>query len=394
MEARTATERTPLWRDVRVLRVAFQVAVLAAVGASIAYLYDNLQANQRRLGISSSFDFLDQPAGFRIAYSDFLPGEPIRNALYTGMKNTIIVALVGIVLTLVLGTLVGIARLSGNWIVRKTAGTYVEFVRNLPPLLVILLVNTAALANLPPIQEPTKLGLPGLGEVLLLSNRESAVVSVRDDGAAGAYTIALLAALAGAIAVRWFLQRREDRVGQPQHGFLWAVTLFGVVAIGGYFALAAPVVWSHPEVVGRSIQGGLTMGLPFFSVLVGLVVYTSTHVAEIVRGSILAVPRGQSEAANAIGLSSGHRLRFVVLPQAFRVAVPPIINQFLNLTKNTSLGVAVAYTETMYVGRTVIGNGQPAIQVFLVAMAFYLVVSLIISLFSNVVNRRLQLVER
>jgi general L-amino acid transport system permease protein len=153
-------------------------------------------------------------------------------------------------------------------------------------------------------------------------------------------------------------------------------------------------VLSRPEVVGRSIEGGVVMGLPFVAVLVGLVLYTATHVAEIVRGSILAVPKGQTEAATAVGLTTGQRLRYVVLPQAFRVAVPPIINQFLNLTKNTSLGVAVAYAEAMYVTRAAIGNGSPAIQSILVVMGMYLVVSLAISLVANLANSRLRLVER
>src|SRR5918999_1295259 len=267
MATTTATSsRPPPWRDVRVLRIAFQVAVLVAVVAFVAYLYDNLQANDVEL----DFAFLDQQAGFRIAYTDMRPSDTEMYALVTGLRNTITVAIVGIVLTLILGTLLGIARLSGNWLVRRAAGVYVEALRNVPPLLVIVFVNSAALATLPPI----------------------------------------------------------------------------AVAVAGYVALDAPVVLSRPEVDGLSVVGGNRMGLPFVAVLVGLVLYTSSHVAEIVRGSIQAVPKGQTEAADAIGLTTGQRLRHVVLPQAFRIATPPIINQCLNLTKNTSLGVAVAFPDT------------------------------------------------
>jgi general L-amino acid transport system permease protein len=197
-----------------------------------------------------------------------------------------------------------------------------------------------------------------------------------------------------AVAVGRWRASLEDRTGHPAHRWLWAGGLVAVVAIAGWFVLDAPVVLSRPEVVGRSIEGGVVMGLPFVAVLVGLVLYTATHVAEIVRGSILAVPKGQTEAATAVGLTTAQRLRYVVLPQAFRVAVPPIINQFLNLTKNTSLGVAVAYAEAMYVTRAAIGNGSPAIQSILVVMGMYLVVSLAISLVANLANRRLRLVER
>jgi general L-amino acid transport system permease protein len=378
-----------LWRDVRILRVAFQVAVLVAVGGLLAYLWDNLTANQRALGIDSSFDFLDQQAGFRIAYSDFSPSDTILAAILTGLRNTITVAAVGIVLTLVIGTMVGIARLSSNWVVARAAGTFVEVLRNVPPLLVIIFVNSAALASLPPIDDPTE-----LGGVLLLSVRQIGILVPRGDGFGGVYLALLVAAVVGAVLLARWRQAREEATGAPGRRWAWALGLVAIVAVGGYLALDAPVVLSHPEVVGRGVEGGTVMGLPFVSVLVGLTLYTSSHVAEIVRGSILAVPRGQNEAATAVGLTNSQRLRYVVLPQAFRIALPPIINQFLNLTKNTSLGVAVAYSEALYVTNTVIGNGDPAIQSMLLVMGLYLVLSLAISLVANLANHRLRLVER
>jgi general L-amino acid transport system permease protein len=381
--------RPPLWRDVRVRHVAFQVAVLAAVVALFAYLYDNLQANQRALGIDGSYDFLDQPAGFRIAYTDFSSGDTVFNAILTGLRNTLAVALTGIVLTLVVGTLVGIARLSTNWVLRKAAGAYVEAMRNVPPLLVIVFVNSAGLAALPPIDDATD-----LGGVLLLSVRQIGVAVLRGDGYGGLYLALLVAAVAAAVALGRWRRAVEERSGRPARALTLGIGLVALVAVAGYLALDGPVVLSTPEVTGRQIEGGAIMSLPFAAVLVGLVLYTSSHVAEIVRGSILAVPVGQTEAATAVGLSAGQRLRYVVLPQAFRIAVPPTINQFLNLTKNTSLGVAVAYPEAMYVTNTVIGNGHPAIQSILVVMALYLVVSLAISLVANLANRRLRLVER
>jgi general L-amino acid transport system permease protein len=370
--------------------VAFQVVVVVAVGAFVAYLYDNLQANQRELDIPQGYGFLDESAGFRIAYSDFSPGDTVWHALLVGLRNTITVALVGIALTLLFGTLVGIARLSSNWLVRKAAGAYVEAVRNVPPLLVIILVNSVALTTLPPIDEATVTP----GGTVLLSVREFGVVSLRDAGGARGYWLLLAIAAAAALVLAWWRTRREAATGRPGHGGRWGLGLFVAAALIGYLALGQPVELSHPEVVGRSVEGGIAMGLPFVSVLVGLVLYTTTHVAEIVRGSILSVPRGQTEAATALGLSPGQRMRHVVLPQAFRVAVPPTVNQFLNLTKNTSLGVAVAYAETMYVTNTVIGNGNPAIQSILVAMGLYLVLSLSISLVGNLASRRLRLVER
>ncbi len=386
MATTTATSpRPPLWRDVRVLRVAFQVAVLAAVVAFVSYLYDNLRANN----VDFDFDFLDQQAGFRIAYTDLKPSDTVLDAILTGLRNTINVALIGIVGTLVLGTLLGIARLSRNWLVRRAAGAYVETLRNVPPLLVIVFVNSAALATLPPIQEANE-----IGGVLVLSVSEFGIVSLRDDGNGGLYLALLVAALAAAVALGAWRGRVEERTGAPARRWTWGGGLFLAVAVGGHAALSAPIGLSHPEVAGLSIEGGIRMGLPFVAVLVGLVLYTSSHVAEIVRGSILAVPKGQTEAAGAIGLSSGQRLRHVVLPQAFRIATPPIINQFLTLTKNTSLGVAVAFAELMGVTSTVIGNGDPAIPSILVAMGLYLVLSVAISLVANVAHHRLRLVER
>jgi general L-amino acid transport system permease protein len=386
----TTRTRPPLWRDVRALRLAFQVLVVVAVGAIFAYLYDNLQANQRELDLPRGYGFLDESAGFRIAYSDFSPGNTVFEALLVGLRNTIAVSLVGIALTMVLGTLVGIARLSGNWLVRKAAGAYVEAVRNVPPLLVIIFVNSIALTTLPAIDDP----YVAPGGTFLLSVREMGVISVRDAGGAGTFLLVLAAGLATAVVVGWRLTRREAATGQPSRRWLWGAAVVVGFGLVGYVALGGPVALSKPEVVGLAVEGGIAMGLPFFAVLVGLVIYTTSHVAEIVRGSILAVHRGQTEAATALGLTAGQRLRYVVLPQAFRIAVPPTLNQFLNLTKNTSLGVAVAYAETMYVTTTVIGNGNPAIQSILVAMGLYLVLSLAISLVGNLAGWRLRLVER
>ena len=382
----TATRsRPPLWRDVRVLRVAFQVAVLAAVVGLVAYLYDNLRANDVEL----DFGFLDQQSGFPIAYTDHGPSDTVLEAILTGLRNTLIVAVVGIILTLIFGTLLGVARLSDNWIVRRSAGAYVEVLRNVPPLLVIIFVNTVALATLPPIQEADE-----YGGLLVVSVAEFGIVAPRADGNLGAYVALLVVAVVIAVGLGQWRARVEERTGAPARRWLWSGGVLAIAVVGGYVALDAPVVLSHPEVEGLSVTGGARMGLPFVATLIGLVLYTSSHVAEIVRGSILAVPKGQTEAAGAIGLSSGQRLRHVVLPQAFRIATPPIINQCLNLTKNTSLGVAVAFAEMMGVATTVIGNGQPAIPTILVVMGLYLVVSLVISLFANVVNHRLRLVER
>lgn len=390
MTATVAQPRTPLWRDVRVLRAAVQVVAVVGVFALLAFLYDNVAARQRDLGIERSFDFLDQPAGVNIAYSDFRPGQPVRDAMLVGLKNTLLVAGVGIGLTLVLGTIIGIARLSSNWLVRQLAALYVETLRNLPPLLVIIFVNAAVvLGALPRISDSID-----IGGLLILNNRELAAASPVAEGGAVAYGAIVACAIVGAIALAVWRTRRSDATGEPHHRVLWAGGVVLVVLVGGYFALDGPVSLSRPEVARFNTTGGIAMSTGYGALLTGLVLYTASHVAEIVRGSILSVERGQTEAATAIGLTDGQRLRYVVLPQAFRVAVPPVINQFLNLTKNTSLGIAVGFAELTLITRQVIGNGNPAVQAVLLLMGIYLAVSITVSVLSNLVNRRLQLVER
>jgi general L-amino acid transport system permease protein len=192
----------------------------------------------------------------------------------------------------------------------------------------------------------------------------------------------------------WWRTRVSERTGEPHHRALWATGVFLVFAVAGYLILDRPFTISLPRLEGRRIAGGFSALGSFMAVMAALVLYTASHVAEIVRGSIQAVPKGQTEAAEALALRSFQRLRFVVLPQAFRIAVPPMINQFLNFVKNTSLALAVGYAEITRIVRQTIGNGQPAPQLILLLMLAYLAFSIVISVVANVVNRRLQLVER
>ena len=381
--------RPPPWRDVRLLRIAAQVAVVAAVVGLLGYLYDNLITNLRIRGIPTDFDFLDRPATIEVAYSDFSATQPVRDAILLGVKNTLLVAAVGIALTILLGTIVGVARLSTNVLVRSAAGLYVETLRNLPPLLVIVFVNSAVFLELPVIADAID-----IGGLLVLSNRELAAASLVAGDDAGAYALIVAAALVVA-AVVWFARTKaSESTGAPHHRVLWAAAPLFAGAVGGYLLLEGPVTVSHPEVAGRGISGGVAMSIGYGAVVTGLVLYTSSHVAEIVRGSIQAVDRGQSEAAEALGLTPGQRLRHVVLPQAFRIAVPPMINQFLNLTKNSSLAIAVGYAELSALTLVLISQSNPAPQMVLILMTIYLVISIVISIIANVVNRHLQLVER
>ena len=374
--------------NVRVLRVAGQVAAIALLVGLAVYLGDNYQANTRSRTGYTGWQFLDQPTGFDIDTANFRAAQPVRDALWVGVRNTAISAAAGIVVATVLGVLVGVLRLSTSWLARKTATLYVEVVRNVPVLLIILFTS-AGLATLPRITEARDLG--GLA---VISNREISMLSpVAGDGL-GTYVVVLVAALVAA-RLLWVRRTRvSDVTGEPHHRVLWAGGLVAVVAVGAYLVLDGPVTVSRPQLSGSGVAGGISMSIPYVALTGALGIYHGSHIAEIVRGSIQAVPHGQTEAATAIGLSSFARLRYVILPQAFRIAVPPTIIQFLSLTKNTSLGIAVAYSDVSALGFRLIGSRAPALQTVLILMAVYLMFSLTTSVALNLFNRRLQLVER
>ncbi len=378
-----------MWRDVRVLRVAIQVLAAAAVFIVLYVLWFNLTNNLRAAGLPTDFDFLTQPLGVDIPGSDISPSAPIWRGLLNAVKNTLALVVVGIPLLTVIGVLVGVARLSTNWLVAKAAGLYVEIVRNLPPLLIIFFVFNVAILQFPVLQESLN-----IADLLLVNNRYIAMVGFTAQPNFGPFLAIMAVALIVAAVVWWWRTRRSERTGVHHHRFLWSLGVFSIISLIGFFALGGPIGLSRPVLDGRALEGGYTGLAAYWAVLAALVLYTASHVAEIVRGSILAVPRGQSEAANAIALSSFQRLRYVVLPQAMRVAIPPIISQYLNFTKNTSLAIAIGYAEMTRITFQLIGNGQPAPQMIALLMGGYLVFSLIISLVANLVNRRMQLVTR
>ena len=382
-EERTRTSRPPIWRNVRVLRFVFQVAVIAVVAAFVLYLYTNLLRNLDRLGMGTGFQFLDESAGFAIAGTDFDPSASLWKAIRVGIVNTAFVSLVGIVLATAIGVAVGVARLSTNWLVRRTAAAYVETLRNIPVLVIILFWYLAVVLQLPPIERAVD------WRVLVLSNRGLVVAWFEPTGDVTILLAVLGVGVAAAAAAAVWRTRRSDAAGEPHHRVLWAGGILVGALLVGYFAGGQPLGLSLPERGDLGTEHGFRLTPEYGALLVGLTVYTSSHIAEIVRGSILAVPGGQSEAANALGLSPFARLRHVVLPQALRIMVPPLANQYLNLTKNSSLGVAIAYPEVTRIIRIAIGQQAPAPQSVLILMLVYLCFSLAISLLANIVNRRL-----
>jgi general L-amino acid transport system permease protein len=391
MTAATAstTRRPPFWRNVRVLKLAVQVVFVAAVAGFLLFLLDNVVYNLERRGIPTGFDYLRQPAGFAIPDSDFRSSQSLGDALLVGVQNTIKVALLGIVLATILGVLVGVGRLSTNWLVRKAAAVYVETFRNIPVLVIILFWYFGVMIKLPPIREAVE-----LLDLVAISNRGIVIPWFDRVGAGGVFAaFALVAVLAAAAAWIW-RTRRFDRTGESHRRALWAGVVLLAILTVGFVLTGRPWTLDTPEVGELSTSGGFRLAPEYAALLIALSLYTASHIAEIVRGSILSVARGQSEAANALGLSGFQRLRHVVLPQAFRVSVPPISNQYLNLVKNSSLGVAISYYEVTKVTQVSIAQSAPAVQAIVLLMAIYLVFSLTIAAITNLVNRRLTLKGR
>jgi len=381
--------RPPPWRDVRIIRIVLQVTFLVAVVGIVVWLFNNLTTNMAARGIRTDFGFLAQRAGFPLLGSEFRSSQTIQEALVVGVGMTLRVAVIGMIVALILGLIVGVARLSTNWLVRRAAGAYVELLRNVPPLVLIVFFYLAVITRLPGITEP----LEPWG-VAILSNRSLWVPWVTVDEGASGFLIMLGIGVVAAVAVGLWRTRRFDATGQPHHRALYGFGVFLAIAVIAWLLLDRPTELSIPSRDGRSVEGGAQLFPEYGALLISLVLYTSSFIAEIIRGAIQAVPKGQVEAASAVGLSWFDRLRHVILPQALRIATPATGNEFLNLTKNVSLGVAIAFPELLRVSRIAIGNGHPAPQLVFLSLAGYLVLSMIISLLVNIANRRLQLVER
>jgi amine acid ABC transporter, permease protein, 3-TM region, His/Glu/Gln/Arg/opine family len=379
-----------LWYSARFRGVVYQVLVVAAVVALGWYLVHNTLTNLSARGIATGLGFLGQEAGFDIGESPipYSAADSYFTALLVGLLNTLVVGVWGIVLASLVGLTVGIARLSGNWLVARLATLYVEIVRNVP-LLLQLFVWYGIVTVLPGPREALN-PLPGI----FLSNR-GLKVPVPE---AHAVHPLMLAALAAGLVLAWMVKRwavaRHQRTGRP---FPWVLSGIGIAfglpllvfLIGG-----APVAMDVPELRGFNFAGGATLSPEFAALLVGLTVYTAAFIAEIVRSGILAVPHGQTEAALSLGLSRAKTLRLIVLPQALRVIVPPLTSQYLNLLKNSSLAVAIGYPDLVSVANTTINQTGHAVEGVGVVMAVFLTISLGLSLLMNWYNAKVALVTR
>ncbi len=369
----------------------YQLALLATLVVAGAWLWRNTRQNLEVRQIRSGFGFLGEPAGFDIGegFLPYSPSDTYLRAFAAGVANTLRVAAAGIALATVLGTLVGIGRLSRNALVRWVCTVYVEVLRNVPLILQLFAWYTVTTELLPEAASPIEI----LPRVYLSKGGLQLPVPAWAPG----WALALAAAPVG-LAVAWGLFRwaraRRERTGHtPQ--VLWPALLAGLgLPLLGWLAGGAPRALDVPEVTTFNVAGGLGVTPEFLALLLGLATFTAAYIAEIVRSGILAVPHGQTEAAAAVGLSRGQTLRLVVLPQALRVIVPPLTSQFLNLTKNSSLAVAIGYPDLVSIANTAINQNGQALECILLIMSIYLGINLLTAAAMEYYNRRVALVER
>jgi general L-amino acid transport system permease protein len=388
----TTAAPVALWRDPRVRSIVYQVLTLLGVVLFFAYIVNNTIDNLARQGIASGFDFLDRPAGFGIPQTliDYNELSPNSRVFWVGLLNTMLVAVLGIVLATVLGFVIGLARLSSNWLVARLATVYIEVIRNVPLLLQILFWYFAVLQALPHPRDSIV-----AADLFYLSNRGlSAPKPIFEEGF-GWVLLALIGAVAAAIGIARWARRRREATGQPFHTVYVTLGLIVGLPLVALLLTGMPISFNHPEMGRFRLQGGMVLLPELVALVLALSIYTAAFIAETVRAGILSVSHGQIEAAHALGLKHGHTLRFVVVPQALRVIIPPLTSQYLNLTKNSSLAVAIGYPDFVNVFTGIVLNqtGQ-AVEVIAITMAVYLTLSLLTSAFMNWYNRRIALVER
>jgi len=393
-QSHRTSQTVPFYRNARVLAGLAQAACAIGVVAFAWLLLSTMQQNLRQQGIPISFAFLPQPAGFSIAEGPpFHPSQSYATAFGVGVVNTLRAAVAGIILATILGIGIGVARLSRNWLLARLATLYVETFRNVPLLLWLVFIYAAIRDTLPRLREGPAL----LGGTILMSNRGIALAWPQPSATYDAFRPWLLVGVGVGLAVWWwrrYTARRRGERGSPRawcHGLAVCVGLWVSGFVLTWATAAAPLVWSVPRIQGFNYQGGITLSPEFAALLFGLVVYTASFIAEIVRAGILAVPRGQREAAQALGLSERQTFVLVIFPQALRVIIPPLINQYLNLTKNSSLAIAVGYPDVFSVGLTINNQTGQAIPFVVLIMVTYLSMSLLTSWVLNLVHRRLAL---
>ena len=381
-----------IWNDPKYRALFFQIVLVLALGYFIVSIVDNTLSNMESRGISTGFAFLNEPAGFGILQSliEFNEAHTYGRTFFVGLLNTLLVAGLGIILATIVGFIMGVARLSSNWLIAKLATVYIETFRNIPLLLQIFFWYYAVLGALPSVRESMSLGAG-----IEFNNRGLYLPEPIPEDGFSVVTFLFLLGIAGAFFYRRWAAKRQELTGQQSPVFLVSLGLLFGIPLIGYFVMGSPLSWNYPTLQGFNFKGGITIIPELLALVLALTIYTGTFIAETVRAGINAVSHGQTEAALALGLSKGQTMRLVVIPQAMRVIIPPLTSQYLNLAKNSSLATAVGYPDivAVFMGTTLNQTGQ-AVEITMMTMAVYLTISLTISFFMNWYNKKMALVER
>jgi len=384
-------EAIPFWRDERVLRALGQILFLVVIVGFFYYIYNNMITALAAQGMTPSFAFLSNTAGFDIGQQliEYARSDTYGRAILVGLLNTLYVSFIGIIFATIFGVILGVARLSTNFLVAKLASIYLEILRNIPLLVLLVFWYGGVFIALPRVKESIQIGS------IYLSNRGVAVPWGIPTETWSTYLVILGAGIVAAVIVSWRLKVVGERTGRPPLTSLWvALTILGVGLVGWFVLPQAPLTIDYPNLQGLNFKGGYVFSPEFMALLSGLVIYTAAFIGEIVRAGILSVSKGQNEAARALGLTRFQTLRLVIFPQAMRVIVPPLTSQYLNLTKNSSLAVAIGFPDLFSVGGTAHNQSGRAVEVIALLMGIYLSTSLLTSLFMNWYNKKIKLVER
>lgn len=372
--------------------IALQILLVLAIAAIGVEIVSNAVSNLARQGIASGFGFLNHTSGFDISQKliAYTNTSTYARAFWVGLLNTLLVAALGIMLSTVIGFAVGIARLSSNWLIARLGGLYVEVLRNIPPLLMLFAFYFAVLKALPAPRESIVLPLSSY-----LNVRGLTVPKPMLEAGAGYVGAACVLALVLAVMIAGWARRRQLATGKTFPALWTGMALIVFLPAIAFFAAGQPVQFDTPQLGRFNVMGGLTLLPELVALTLGLSLYTAAFIAEIVRSGIVGVPKGQKEASAALGLNERQTMRLVVIPQAMRIIIPPLTNQYLNLTKNSSLAVAIGYPDLVSVfAGTVLNQTNQAIEVIVIVMAVYLFISVVTSLLMNWFNARMALVER
>ena len=382
-----------LWRNQEARSVIIQIVTVTVLFAALALILRNVVTNLETVGKEFSFGFLLHPAGYDITFSpiiEYSSRSTHLRAAVVGLLNTLLVAVCGIVLATVMGFVMGILRLSRNWLVNRTVYCFVEFARNVPVLLHILFIHGLVVIQLPP---PKKALI--FADSFFLTNRGFFIPQPVWEPGAWIVVMAFLISIAFVILFRGWAKKIQDETGRVYPVFWTSLAVIVGATALAFLAAGMPLTWNVPELKGFNFKGGLSINPEFIALWLALSYYTSCFIAEIVRGGILAVSFGQTEAAYALGLRPNRTLQLIIIPQALRVIIPPLVSQYLNITKNSSLAIAIGYMDVVATvgGITLMQTGKE-METMIIVLLTYLVISLLISGFMNWYNRKMALVER